>query len=142
MGKCRTSMPGTTQRHNQHPCLKAAPTITDYRLQTNKQKFRCGNRKGLLGRNDQTHHRMGPKTMDATPPIKRNTQADIQLPGLQTVRRKQFRHQEERDGSKAKTMQSTNQARGPVSPPHLYHPNGPTALQVGPTAGAPVTEPN
>ena len=42
--------------------------------QTNKH-LRCGNRKGLLGRNDQTHHRMGPKTMDSTPPIKRNTQA-------------------------------------------------------------------
>ena len=28
--------------------------------QTNKN-LRCGNRKGLLGRNDQTHHRMGPK---------------------------------------------------------------------------------
>ena len=42
--------------------------------QTNKH-LRCGNRKGLLGRNDQTHHRMGPKTMDSTPPINRNTQA-------------------------------------------------------------------
>ena len=92
--------------------------------QTNKN-LRCGNRKGLLGRNDQTHHRMGPKTMDATPPIKRNTQAYIQLPRLQTVRRKQIRHQEERDGSKANTMQSTNQARCPVSPPHLYHPKCP-----------------
>ena len=39
--------------------------------QTNKN-LRCGNRKGLLGRNDQTHHRMGPKTMDATPPINRS----------------------------------------------------------------------
>ena len=29
--------------------------------QANKH-LRCGNRKGLLGRNDQTHHRMGPKT--------------------------------------------------------------------------------
>ena len=92
--------------------------------QTNKN-LRCGNRKGLLGRNDQTHHRMGPKTMDATPPIKRNTQAYIQLPRLQTVRRKQIRHQEDRDGSKANTMQSTNQARCPVSPPHLYHPKCP-----------------
>ena len=46
--------------------------------QTNKN-LRCGNRKGLLGRNDQTHHRMGPKTMESIPPSKRNTQADIQL---------------------------------------------------------------
>ena len=46
--------------------------------QTNK-KLRCGNRKGRLGRNDQTHHRMGPKTMESIPPSKRNTQADIQL---------------------------------------------------------------
>ena len=31
--------------------------------QTKQTKnLRCGNRKGLLGRNDQTHHRMGPKT--------------------------------------------------------------------------------
>ena len=40
--------------------------------QTNKN-LRCGNRKGLLGRNDQTHHRMGPKTMESIPPSKRNT---------------------------------------------------------------------
>ena len=58
--------------------------LTPYK-QTNKN-LRCCNRKGLLGRNDQTHHRMGPQTMDATPPIKRNTQAYIQLPRLQTVR--------------------------------------------------------
>ena len=45
---------------------------------TNKN-LRCGNRKGLLSRNDQTHHRMGPKTMESIPPSKRNTQADIQL---------------------------------------------------------------
>ena len=45
--------------------------------QTNKN-LRCGNRKGLLSRNDQTHHRMGPKTMESIPPSKRNTQADIQ----------------------------------------------------------------
>ena len=63
--------------------------------------------------------------MDATPPIKRNTQAYIQLQRLQTVRRKQIRHQEDRDGSKANTMQSTNQARCPVSPPHQYHPKCP-----------------
>ena len=37
------------------------------------------NRKGLLSRNDQTHHRMGPKTMESIPPSKRKTQADIQL---------------------------------------------------------------
>ena len=44
---------------------------TSLQLQTNKN-FRCGNRKGLrLGRNDQTQHRMGPKTMDSTPPSNR-----------------------------------------------------------------------
>ena len=61
----------------------------------NKQKnknLRCGNRKGLLGRNDQTHHRMGPKTMESIPPSKRNTQADIQL------RTRQTNHQQETDG--------------------------------------------
>ena len=68
------------------PGLRVA---TDINKQTNKN-LRCGNRKGLLGRNDQTHHRMGPKTMDSTPPIKRNTQADIQLQRLQTVRIKQI----------------------------------------------------
>ena len=59
--------------------------------QTNKN-LRCGNRKGLLGRNDQTHHRMGPKTMESIPPSKRNTQADIQL------RTQQTNHQQETDG--------------------------------------------
>ena len=58
---------------------------------TNKN-LRCGNRKGLLGRNDQTHHRMGPKTMESIPPSKRNTQADIQL------RTRQTNHQQETDG--------------------------------------------
>ena len=58
---------------------------------TNKN-LRCGNRKGLLGRNDQTHHRMGPKTMESIPPSKRNTQADIQL------RTQQTNHQQETDG--------------------------------------------
>ena len=52
--------------------------------QTNKN-LRCGNRKGLLSRNDQTHHRMGPKTMESIPPSKRNTQADIQLRTRQIV---------------------------------------------------------
>ena len=62
--------------------------------ETNKQtkNLRCGNRKGLLGRNDQTHHRMGPKTMESIPPSKRNTQADIQL------RTRQTNHQQETDG--------------------------------------------
>ena len=59
--------------------------------QTNKN-LRCGNRKGLLGRNDQTHQRMGPKTMESIPPSKRNTQADIQL------RTRQTNHQQETDG--------------------------------------------
>ena len=39
----------------------------DSNKQTNKN-LRCGNRKGLLSRNDQTHHRMGPKTMESIPP--------------------------------------------------------------------------
>ena len=64
--------------------------LTIYK-QTNKN-LRCGNRKGLLGRNDQTHHRMGPKTMESIPPSKRNTQADIQL------RTRQTNHQQETDG--------------------------------------------
>ena len=63
----------------------------DHAKQTNKN-LRCGNRKGLLGRNDQTHHRMGPKTMESIPPSKRNTQADIQL------RTRQTNHQQETDG--------------------------------------------
>ena len=68
---------------------------TQWRLRQNKQtnkNLRCGNRKGLLGRNDQTHHRMGPKTMESIPPSKRNTQADIQL------RTRQTNHQQETDG--------------------------------------------
>ena len=66
-----------------------------FRLDQNKQtnkNLRCGNRKGLLGRNDQTHHRMGPKTMESIPPSKRNTQADNQL------RTRQTNHQQETDG--------------------------------------------
>ena len=63
----------------------------DIQNKTNKN-LRCGNRKGLLGRNDQTHHRMGPKTMESIPPSKRNTQADIQL------RTRQTNHQQETDG--------------------------------------------
>ena len=46
-------------------------TSCDEDKQTNKN-LRCGNRKGLLSRNDQTHHRMGPKTMESIPPSKRN----------------------------------------------------------------------
>ena len=65
--------------------------LFDFYKQTNKN-LRCGNRKGLLGRNDQTHHRMGPKTMESIPPSKRNTQADIQL------RTRQTNHQQETDG--------------------------------------------
>jgi len=34
----------------------------------NNKHLRCGNRKGLLGRNDQTHHRMDPNIMDSRPP--------------------------------------------------------------------------
>ena len=67
------------------------PTTDTANKQTNKN-LRCGNRKGLLGRNDQTHHRMGPKTMESIPPSKRNTQADIQL------RTRQTNHQQETDG--------------------------------------------
>ena len=36
----------------------------------NNKHLRCGNRKGLLGRNDQTHHRMDPNTMASRPPTK------------------------------------------------------------------------
>ena len=36
----------------------------------NSKHLRCGNRKGLLGRNDQTHHRMDPNTMASRPPTK------------------------------------------------------------------------
>ena len=67
------------------------PPSTFCHKQTNKN-LRCGNRKGLRGRNDQTHHRMGPKTMESIPPSKRNTQADIQL------RTRQTNHQQETDG--------------------------------------------
>ena len=67
------------------------PCASRTNKQTNKN-LRCGNRKGLLGRNDQTHHRMGPKTMESIPPSKRNTQADIQL------RTRQTNHQQETDG--------------------------------------------
>ena len=70
---------------------KASADSIEFYKQTNKN-LRCGNRKGLLGRNDQTHHRMGPKTMESIPPSKRNTQADIQL------RTRQTNHQQETDG--------------------------------------------
>ena len=76
------------QHASSHVKLKAWLTVTN---KTNKN-LRCGNRKGLLGRNDQTHHRMGPKTMESIPPSKRNTQADIQL------RTRQTNHQQETDG--------------------------------------------
>ena len=75
-----------------HPCVKPPPQHSQNHKpikQTNK-KLRCGNRKGLLGRTDQTHHRMGPKTMDSTPPSNRKTQSDIQRWRLQTVRMKQI----------------------------------------------------
>ena len=83
----------TSQQHRLHNPKAEHATNFLTQAQTNKQtnktnkNLRCGNRKGLLGRNDQTHHRMGPKTRDSTPPIKRNTQAYIQRPRLQTVRR-------------------------------------------------------
>ena len=54
-------------------------------IKQKNKNLRCGNRKGLLSRNDQTHHRMGPKTMESIPPSKRNTQADIQLRTRQIV---------------------------------------------------------
>ena len=44
--------------------IESTPDTVD-RLRNDKQtntNLRCG--KGLLGRNDQTHHRIGPKTMD------------------------------------------------------------------------------
>ena len=71
--------------------VEQVPLPSAANKQTNKN-LRCGNRKGLLGRNDQTHHRMGPKTMESIPPSKRNTQADIQL------RTRQTNHQQETDG--------------------------------------------
>ena len=71
----------------------SSPLRLPHLKKKNKTKnLRCGNRKGLLGRNDQTHHRMGPKTMESIPPSKRNTQADIQL------RTRQTNHQQETDG--------------------------------------------
>ena len=74
--------------------LQSQTRLHGHLTTTNKQtkNLRCGNRKGLLGRNDQTHHRMGPKTMESIPPSKRNTQADIQL------RTRQTNHQQETDG--------------------------------------------
>ena len=39
-------------------------------INNNNKHLRCGNRKGLLGRNDQTHHRMDPNTMASRPPTK------------------------------------------------------------------------
>ena len=70
------------------PAQIAIPSLPlifqEFNKQTNKN-LRCGNRKGLLSRNDQTHHRMGPKTMESRPPSKRNTQADIQLCNLQEL---------------------------------------------------------
>ena len=41
-----------------------------YDNNNNNKHLRCGNRKGLLGRNDQTHHRMDPNTMASRPPTK------------------------------------------------------------------------
>ena len=125
--KQHTTPADEQKSHNPMPANHMDTPRTGEPLKQTNKHVRCGNRKGLLGRNDQTHHRMCPKTKDATPPIKRNTQAYIQLPRLQqqqqqqqqqtfkvqTVRRKQIRHQEDRDGSKANTMQSTNQARCP-----------------------------
>ena len=77
------------QRHpkSAYSCPVQAQTIGCHQPTLNKQtnkNLRCGNRKGLLGRNDQTHHRMGPKTMESIPPSKRNTQAHIQLRTRQT----------------------------------------------------------
>ena len=65
-------------------CALFAVSVVGCMKQTNKN-LRCDNRKGLLSRNDQTHQRMGPKTMESIPPSKRNTQADIQLRTRQIV---------------------------------------------------------
>ena len=81
--------PSSTDTEIKH--VSSQDRAHDQDKQTNKN-LRCGNRKGLLGRNDQTHHRMGPKTMESIPPSKRNTQADIQL------RTRQTNHQQETDG--------------------------------------------
>ena len=54
--------------HKLMPALMATPTV--YHTHNNNKHLRCGNRKGLLGRNDQTHHRMDPNTMASRPPTK------------------------------------------------------------------------
>ena len=64
----------------------AVLSMKSHKKQTKTNKnLRCGNRKGLLSRNNQTHQRMGPKTMESIPPSKRKTQADIQLRTRQIV---------------------------------------------------------
>ena len=73
---------GMEEKHNTHsastgPLKQYANVITplsngvtlDLRYNNNKH-LRCGNRKGLLGRNDQTHHRMDPNTMASRLPTK------------------------------------------------------------------------
>ena len=77
----------TRPNHHAHilVLLSCGLQITTYKQNKTNKNLRCGNRKGLLSRNDQTHHRMGPKTMESIPPSKRNTQTDIQLRTRQIV---------------------------------------------------------
>ena len=60
-----------------HPGSLAGQCMFNFNKQTNI--LGAATAKRLLGRNDQTHHRMDPKTTDSTPPTKRNTQAYSQL---------------------------------------------------------------
>ena len=108
-----------------------SPTQDDWDEKKKKNKnLRCGNRKGLLGRNDQTHHRMGPKTMESIPPSKRNTQADIQL------RTRQTNHQQETDGHLPQIEFAINNAHheGLKSTPfymnYRRHPSTPLTVQL------------
>ena len=122
--------------------VRSAFIANPYSEQTNKN-LRCGNRKGLLSRNDQTHHRMGPKTMESIPPSKRNnkqTNKNLRCgnrkgllgpsrhPTTDTANSstsKQITSRRLIGVSKSNTIQSTNQAGCPVSPPHMYHPRRP-----------------
>ena len=113
------------RRHHRRRLVQCRFLVTHYTLnnkQTNKN-LRCGNRKGLLGRNDQTHHRMGPKTMESIPPSKRNTQADKQTNKQEfKVRQPQRAAKSKRpnapsDGSKNNGIHTTKQEEYPSRHP-------------------------
>ena len=59
----------TVQTQTSHNVTANGECILHHYTYNNKH-LRCGNRKGLLGRNDQTHHRMDPSTMASRPPTK------------------------------------------------------------------------